>query len=261
MFHRFVAIFHSHVKLLEGRWHSQWLSSLHVINEHAGAQPRSSGTCEPRKCHRWVGTASCFHTFVEVPLQLLIQFYAFSHRVWSDKWKCIQLYDSAAKWDGKPYHYPSMFYLLLGSIRFVVCSFTEPWSCQQKIHRCDAAMVDKNAQTVGGCWRFCRNPKIHSTVFSRCCRWSSDLYHMTCSCFLIFGILWVYRTRWWSRMGNIWPAVFKNINWWFPMSQRTLSLVCLLLSRCQIPQTDSVPKQSWPVWRYFIVWEMDVMVL
>ena len=29
-------------------------------------------------------------------------------------------------------------------------------------------------------WRFCRNPKIHSTVFLRCRRWSSDLYHMTC---------------------------------------------------------------------------------
>lgn len=38
-------------------------------------------------------------------------------------------------------------------------------------------------------WRFCRNPKIHSTVFSRCRRWSSDLYHMTCSFFLIFGYI------------------------------------------------------------------------
>ena len=46
-----------------------------------------------------------------------------------------------------------MFYLLSGSIRFVVCSFTEPWSCQQKIHRCDAAMVEKmpkQLEDVGG---------------------------------------------------------------------------------------------------------------
>ena len=117
--YRFVAIFHSHVKLPEGRWHSQWLLRFTLSTSTPGRNQEALGpvslasvTDELGQHHVSTQLLKCHCSCLSSSMRFHV-----SHRVWSDKWKCIQLYHyhSAAKWGGKPYHYPSMFYLLLGS--------------------------------------------------------------------------------------------------------------------------------------------------